>query len=114
MSSDNFDQAVWRVVSNIPPGCVMSYGEVARAAGFPRHARRVSQAMSRCKKALPWHRVLRSDGQIAFAADSEAYQLQKKLLLAEGLRFVNGKISSATNSSKDYLDQLLWSEDAID
>ena len=48
-----FDQAVWEVVAGIPAGQVMAYGEVARVAGYPRHARMVSQAMARCPDALP-------------------------------------------------------------
>jgi methylated-DNA-protein-cysteine methyltransferase-like protein len=31
-----FDSAIWQIVSGIKPGRVMSYGQVARAAGFPR------------------------------------------------------------------------------
>ncbi len=34
-----FDYAICNVISKIPEGRVMSYGEVAKAAGFPRHAR---------------------------------------------------------------------------
>jgi methylated-DNA-protein-cysteine methyltransferase-like protein len=49
-----FDQAIWAIVTNVPPGRVMSYGEVARAAGYPRHARMVSKAMSRSTEPLPW------------------------------------------------------------
>ena len=46
-SQNKFDRAIWKVVSAIAPGSVMAYGEVARAAGYPRHARMVSKAMSR-------------------------------------------------------------------
>ena len=62
---EKFDQAIWKVVANIKPGRVMAYGEVARAAGYPRHARMVSQAMTRSTTPLPWHRVLRSDRRLA-------------------------------------------------
>ena len=31
-----FDESVWQVVNNINVGRVMSYGDVARVAGFPR------------------------------------------------------------------------------
>jgi len=55
---EKFDQAIWRTVSGIKPGRVMSYGQVARAAGFPRHARMVSKAMSRSVEPLPWYRVI--------------------------------------------------------
>ncbi len=58
----------------------MSYGEVARFAGYPRHSRMVSKAMSRSPDALPWYRVVRADLSIAFPKDSSAYQKQLKLL----------------------------------
>ena len=37
-----FDEAVCKIISNIPLGQVMAYGEIAKAAGYPRHARMVS------------------------------------------------------------------------
>jgi len=58
---NKFDTAIWKVVSSISNGRVMGYGEVARAAGFPRHARMVSKAMSRSPEQSPWYRVVRSD-----------------------------------------------------
>ena len=61
-----FDKAIWKMVSSIKSGRVMSYGQVARAAGYPRHARMVSKAMSRSEEPLPWYRVIRSDYTFAF------------------------------------------------
>ena len=40
---NKFDQKIWDVVAKIKAGQVMSYGKVARSAGFPRHARMVSK-----------------------------------------------------------------------
>jgi methylated-DNA-protein-cysteine methyltransferase related protein len=111
VASSQFDSAIWHVVSNIPHGCVMSYGEVARAAGYPRHARMVSKAMSRSRLPLPWHRVLRSDGRIAFAIGSDVYEIQKNLLQREGLLIVDGKVSQGRETSKARLDRLLWCQD---
>jgi methylated-DNA-protein-cysteine methyltransferase-like protein len=58
---DKFDYRVWEIVASIPSGRVMGYGEVARAAGFPRYSRMVSAAMGRSPNPLPWHRVVRSN-----------------------------------------------------
>lgn len=56
-----FDEAVYDVVERIPPGQVMSYGDIAEhVGGFG--PRRVAQAMSRSGGAVPWHRVVRTDG----------------------------------------------------
>jgi len=111
VSPSSFDQAVWKVVLNIPCGQVMSYGEVARAAGYPRNARMVSKALSRCHESLPWHRVVRSDRRIAFRIGSDEYEQQKSRLLAEGVQVSAGKVSVNTNNSKTYLDRLLWRVD---
>ena len=56
----NWYQNIWKVVSEIPSGHVLTYGEVARLAGMPRAARRVGQALSRAPRSmdLPWHRVI--------------------------------------------------------
>jgi methylated-DNA-protein-cysteine methyltransferase-like protein len=51
---------VWQ----IPKGKVATYGEVARAAGFPRHARQVAWALRAAHGAIPWHRVVGAGGEI--------------------------------------------------
>lgn len=57
----DFDEAVYDVVERIPRGRVMSYGDIAEYVGV-FGPRRVAQAMSRCGGAVPWHRVVRTDG----------------------------------------------------
>lgn len=113
-SQRKFDIAVWEVVSGITPGHVMSYGEVARLAGFPRHARMVSRAMSRSTSDLPWYRVLRSDRSLAFEPGSEAYNRQKTLLQNEGVKFINGKAVTEGSGEAVDLDKLLWGPPAQD
>ena len=105
---NKFDQAVWKVVSAIVPGSVMAYGEVARAAGYPRHARMVSKAMSRSPEPLPWFRVVRSDRTLAFEPGSDAYSKQRSLLESEGVQFVDGKVVAATADEARDLDELIW------
>ncbi len=101
-----FDRRVWQVVAAIPSGRVMGYGEVARAAGFPRYSRMVSGALGRSPEALPWYRVVRSDRTIAFEFGSQAYREQAQLLKREGVRFDGRKIIEA--DADDSLDRLLW------
>lgn len=103
---DKFDKKVWNVVSRITSGCVMSYGEVARKAGFPRHARLVSKSMGRSDKLLPWYRVVRSNHTLAFQIGSNAYNKQRSLLEKEGVFIVNGKVMPI-DLGKD-LDALIW------
>lgn len=104
----DFDKAVWRIVSSIPSGRVMSYGEVARAAGRPRYARMVSRAMSRSVEPLPWYRVVRSNRTLAFDVGSESYKKQQGLLEKEGVKFVRGKVMPVDSEKDIDLDELLW------
>jgi methylated-DNA-protein-cysteine methyltransferase-like protein len=101
-----FDTAIWAVVNAIPRGQVMAYGEVARAAGFPRHARMVSKAMSRSPEPLPWHRVVRADRSLAFEVGSDAFDTQRQRLADEGVTMLNGKVIA--DRSTDDLDALIW------
>jgi len=109
-SQTTFDAAVWIIVANIKPGHVMSYGEVARAAGFPRHARMVSKAMTRASEPLPWYRVVRSNRTLAFEPHSEIYQKQKALLEQEGTQVINGKVIPFESDADIDLDKALWGE----
>lgn len=84
----------------------MGYGEVAKAAGFPRYSRMVSGALGRSPEPLPWHRVVRSNRTLAFAAGSTSYHEQAQLLKQEGIRFDGLNIIEV--DSDDSLDRLLW------
>ena len=105
---NDFDKAVWAIVTAIPSGCVMSYGEVARAAGRPRNARMVSKAMSRSVEPLPWYRVVRANRTLAFKIGSEPYKKQQCLLEKEGVMFVRGKVITVDSDKGISLDELLW------
>ena len=86
----------------------MSYGEVARVAGYPRHARMVSKAMSRSAEPLPWYRVVRSDRTLAFEVGSESYKKQQGLLEKEGVQIISGKVVPLDSGEDKDLDELLW------
>ena len=111
-SQKQFDKAIWGIVSSIKPGHVMSYGEVARAAGFPRHVRMVSKALGRSRgrsdTPLPWYRVVRSDRTLAFEVSSAAYKKQKDLLAQEGVQIIKGKVKPLEPDETLDLDKLLW------
>ncbi len=103
-----FDPEIWQAVLQIKLGRVLSYGEVAHAAGYPRHARMVSKAMSRSPTALPWHRVVRSNRTLAFEVGSDAYKKQAKLLKKEGVKVKEGKVIPIKSDNDISLDELLW------
>lgn len=63
--SSDFSKKVYDIVRKIPRGKVMTYAEVARAAGRPRASRGVGYWMSKnYDPKIPCHRVVRSDGTI--------------------------------------------------
>ena len=86
---------IYSVLNAIPRGQVSSYGKVAEYAQLPNGARLVGRTLGQLPKGstLPWHRVLKANGQIAFPQESAAFQRQKQLLEAEGVIVTNGKIN---------------------
>ena len=69
----DFISRVLDVVESIPPGRVMTYGDVAAALGS-RAARAVGQVMSQYGSDVPWWRVVRASGHPAI--DHEARALE--------------------------------------
>ena len=57
---------------------------------------------------LPWHRVMRSDGRIAFAAGSAESIEQVQRLRAEGIVVSKGRVNLAEHGLEVDLDALLW------
>jgi methylated-DNA-protein-cysteine methyltransferase-like protein len=87
---DGFFARVYALVREIPPGCVWTYGEVARALGVARGARAVGWALrglsGRRAVRVPWHRVVGQGGRISLR-DGSGVAEQRARLLAEGVRF---------------------------
>ena len=94
-NSDNHHQRVWQVVASIPLGKVASYGQVATLAGVPRGARLVGRIMGALPvdSNLPWHRVIRADGKLAFPEDSDRYRRQRDQLAQDGVVLLKGKVN---------------------
>ncbi len=86
-------ERIQAVVRAIPRGKVAGYGEVARRAGLPGRARLAARVLSmNADTTLPWHRVLRSDGRIAFAAGSKGFREQSERLRSEGVSVHDGRV----------------------
>lgn len=62
-----FQERVWRALREIPPGATANYAEIARRIGAPKAARAVALACAanRIAVAIPCHRVIRRDGDLA-------------------------------------------------
>lgn len=84
---DDFEAAVTDVIIHIPPGSVVSYGEVAEEAGYPGAARAVGNLL-RKGAGLPWWRVVAADGRLVPGAEQEHAQR----LRAEGVLVANGRV----------------------
>jgi methylated-DNA-protein-cysteine methyltransferase-like protein len=88
---------IYAAVRRIPRGRVASYGEVARAAGFPNAARQVGYALHALRDSadVPWHRVVNARGEISPRA-SGFEGPQRRLLEREGVAFdARGRIDLA-------------------
>ena len=77
---DDFASRVLDVVDSIPPGRVMSYGDIAEYLGAGLGPRQVGRVMSVYGGAVAWWRVIHSDGTPAPGHDSVAL----RHYLAEG------------------------------
>ena len=84
-ASTSFVERVLDVVDAIPPGRVMTYGDVAATLGS-RAARMVGQVMAYYGSDVPWWRVVRASGHPAAGHEHIALQHYR----AEGTPLLGG------------------------
>lgn len=86
-----FTTNVLTIIKQIPPGKIMTYGQVAAAAGSPKAARQVTRILHSmsAKYNLPWHRVVNVHGQIVLK-EQAARDFQKQTLQEEGVEIEQG------------------------
>lgn len=110
MNADAARDAILAAVAAIAPGSVSSYGEIAERAGLPRRARLVARILSQLPDAsgIPWHRVVRAGGHIAFAVGSADFERQRTLLRAEGCTVAASGHVSGRPAPARTLDEQLW------
>jgi methylated-DNA-protein-cysteine methyltransferase related protein len=85
----NFYDAVHTLVRDIPPGRVMTYGQIATILGAPRAARAVGYALRALEEGsgVPWQRVINSRGGVSARGEEKRPSLQYELLNEEGVQF---------------------------
>jgi methylated-DNA-protein-cysteine methyltransferase-like protein len=95
--SDSITHIIIQQLASIPIGKVCTYGDLAKLAGYPSHARFVGSVLRKLPKGskLPWHRVINGQGRISFPENSDPYLLQRSRLEEEGIVFLNGRIKLA-------------------
>ena len=83
------------VVSEIPKGCVATYGQIARLIGREKNSRLVGKVLSVAGYygRFPCHRVVNAKGELAGAFAFGGENVQAKLLQAEGVEVKNGKVN---------------------
>jgi methylated-DNA-protein-cysteine methyltransferase related protein len=83
-----YDQ-VYAFVQQVPPGRVVTYGQVALHLGSPAAARAVGYALSYLKSGsdVPWWRVINARGTISLKGRGAQADLQRQLLESEGVEF---------------------------
>jgi methylated-DNA-protein-cysteine methyltransferase-like protein len=90
-------QRIYAAVRRVPRGRVATYGQIARLAGLPGHARQVGYALHalRASTTVPWHRIVNASGAISLRRSGGALS-QRLLLEREGVTFdARGRISLA-------------------
>ena len=91
---NDFNILVWEMVRRIPPGKVMTYGQISSLIPPPSNMsergyralapRWVGGAMAHCPADVPWQRVVNSQGRISLRDSSNK---QRILLEDEGIKF---------------------------
>ena len=83
----SFPERVYAIVRDVPRGCVITYGAIARLLGDPRKARQVGWAMAATperRPRIPAHRVIKASGELPAGHESHRARLK-----SEGVRFLD-------------------------
>lgn len=90
-------EKIYKVVSKIPKGKILTYGDIAvtlnlnpRVVGYALHANKNGEI-------VPCHRVVFKDGSLATGYAFGGRDIQKKLLLSEGVSFIGEKVDFKTS-----------------
>ena len=98
-----FKEIVYKIVSRVPRGKVLTYGQVARISGLksPRVVGNILHKNTDPEN-IPCHRVVNSKGEVAdnFVFGGAKGQIEK--LVREGITIDNGRVD---------LDRYIWEPD---
>ena len=97
--TDSPTKRIYEAVKRIPKGHVATYGKVAEMAGNPKMSRAVGNALHKNPdpEHIPCFRVVNSKGELAGAFAFGGDGAQAKLLEADGVEVVNGKVDTTKN-----------------
>lgn len=83
----SYRERVFALVRRIPPGRVMTYGQIADLLGEGYTPRTVGYVMHSADETVPWQRVINSQGACSTGRVVLPPDLQQRLLEAEGVVF---------------------------
>ncbi|MCL1908729.1 MAG: MGMT family protein [Holophagaceae bacterium] len=83
----SFRDSVLKIVAQVPKGKLVSYGQVALMAGYPRAARQVGWVLHGLPKGsrIPWQRVVNTNGYVPSRGREFDALEQIALLRGEGI-----------------------------
>lgn len=103
MDTNAFYRDIYQIVAQIPAGSVVTYGQLARLAGYPGYARLAGRALAHAPagQRLPCHRVVDSRGRT-----TPGWDRQRELLEKEGVTFTaGGYVNLARHHWKEITDR---------
>ncbi|MDQ3063602.1 MAG: MGMT family protein [Acidobacteriota bacterium] len=87
-NDQKYRERVYAIVSEIPVGRVMTYGQIAEMLGEGYTPRTVGFVMHAADtKEVPWQRVINSQGACSTGRMTVPINLQQKMLEDEGVKF---------------------------
>jgi len=88
VNDQKYRQRVYQIVSEIPVGRVVTYGQIAEMLGEGYTPRTVGFVMHAADtKEIPWQRVINSQGACSTGRMTVPINLQQQILEAEGVKF---------------------------
>lgn len=92
--TDSPTKRIYEAVKKIPRGKVATYGQVAKMAGDQKMARAVGNALHKNPdpEKIPCYRVVNAKGELAGAFAFGGEDAQAKLLQADGITVVDGRV----------------------
>lgn len=92
--TDSPSKRIYEAVKKIPKGKVATYGQIAELAGDKKMARAVGNALHKNPDpdSIPCYRVVNARGELAGEFAFGGAGAQTKLLEADGIEVVNGKV----------------------
>lgn len=78
---------LYMLLSKVPHGRLVTYGQLAKMAGYPGLSRWVGRVLSQLPDdtQLPWHRVVAAGGRLSLPQNSRAGDEQRQRLRLEGI-----------------------------